>query len=303
MIPLGTLGAAHPRSTAVGPWTPAALGVQQWLNDESPVFDAGGGACSLWEDISGLGRHFEQAATASKRPLIDPTGLNGRRIVTFDGGDIMSSDDARGIFRNVPAGYLFGLYRLGVTDASPTQRAFYWFSRGGGAGTSSRLTLGAANSSGVANAPYFGGRRLDGDAFAGAASSTPRAVQWVMALGVCDYVGRRADLYVNGVLDSSGTGLWGSGGNTADTDSNGVTLGGILSEAAYFQGSIAEVFAGVGVPASEEIDKVFGYAAHRWGLAANLPPGHPYKDAPPEGGPPPAPAPATVESMWVGVPT
>lgn len=260
------------------PWTPAALGVGQWVNDDSAVTDAGGGACSQWNDISGNAWHFTQV-TGSKRPTITPSGLNGRRIMAFDGGDILSGNGAQGLFRNVDSGYIFGLYRLGVTDGVATQRAFYWFSRNGG--TQSRLTLGAANSTGTADAPYFGGRRLDSDSFSGPGSTTPRSMQWVMALGVCNFSTRALDLYINGELDSAVTSAWTGGGNTSNTNSNGVTLGGILSEAAFFQGSIAEVFAGVGVLTTDEINKVFGYAAHRWGLASLLDVSHPYKSAPP----------------------
>lgn len=261
-----------------GPWTPAALGVSQWLNDDSSVTDAGAGACSQWNDISGNAWHFTQG-TGTKRPTITPAGLNSRRTMAFDGGDIMGSSGATGLFQNVASGYLFGLYRLGVTDGVATQRAFYWFSRNGS--TTSRLTLGAANSTGVANAPYFGGRRLDTDSFSGPGSSTARAIQWVMALGVCNFATRELWLYINGGLDSSVTGAWTAGGNTSNTASQGVSLGGILSEAAFFQGDIAEVFAGVGVPSSDSIDKTFGYAAHRWGLTSLLDVSHPYKSAPP----------------------
>lgn len=261
-----------------GPWTPAALGVSQWLNDDSSVTDAGSGACSQWNDIGGNAWHFTQA-TGSKRPTITPSGLNSRRVIAFDGGDIMGAAGATGLFRNVASGYLFGVYRLGVTDGAPAQRAFYWFSRSGS--TTSRLVLGAGESSGAANAPYFGGRRLDTDSFSGAISSTGRPVQWVMALGVCDFTNRQISLYINGALDASVSGAWTAGGNTSNTASQGVSLGGTLSEAAFFQGSIAEVFAGVGIPSSDSIDKTFGYAAHRWGLASLLDVSHPYKSAPP----------------------
>lgn len=292
MIP-GVFAGAALRSPAPS-WSPADLGVSQWLNDDSPVIDAGGGACSQWQDISGNGWHFSQP-TSVKRPAITPAGLGGRRIITFGGDEILSAPDAVGLFRNVASGYIFGVYRLGVTDGAPTQRGFYWFARGGS--TTSRMVLGASNSVATANTPYFGGRRLDSDAFAGAESSTPRAEEWVMALGVCNYAAREIDLYINGEIDSSVAGAWTSGGNTSDTNGNGVTLGGILSENAYFPGDIAEVFAGVGVPVEADIDRVFGYAAHRWGLATLLPLGHPYKAAPPG-----QPAPE-VEMMWVGAPS
>lgn len=46
----------------------------------------------------------------------------------------------------------------------------------------------------------------------------------------------------------------------------------------YLQGDIAEV---VISPDATAIDKVFGYLAHKWGLTANLPVTHPYKNTPP----------------------
>lgn len=46
----------------------------------------------------------------------------------------------------------------------------------------------------------------------------------------------------------------------------------------YINGSIAEI---VITKNTDTIDKIFGYFAHKWGLTANLPINHPYKNIPP----------------------
>jgi hypothetical protein len=49
----------------------------------------------------------------------------------------------------------------------------------------------------------------------------------------------------------------------------------------YWSGSIAEIIIILGDESAETDDKVWGYLAHKWGLAANLPADHPYKSAAP----------------------
>src|SRR5690606_5123729 len=60
------------------PWTPASMAVpaEIWANDSSSVTDAGGGACSQWNDLSGNNYHFTQS-TSSQRPIISAGALNG----------------------------------------------------------------------------------------------------------------------------------------------------------------------------------------------------------------------------------
>ena len=103
-----------------------------------------------------------------------------------------------------------------------------------------------------------------------------------MILGVAEWASNRLRLYVNGDLDADNSSAWASGSNTPNTLSNGATVGGIDSEAAYFLGDVAELFAvRDAAPSSDDVDKIFGYAAHRWGLTSLLPAAHPYKTTPP----------------------
>ena len=142
-----------------------------------------------------------------------------------------------------------------------------------------------ASPSNATNKPAFGGRQLDSDpAYIGVVSATSRSLQWVMSLGTVDYIARTEELFINGASDSAGSGLFTGSANTSNTDSVRVRLGAGLGAVTItkLDGKIAMVASGVGsIPSAGEIDKIFGYLAHHFGLAASLPSGHPYKSAPP----------------------
>lgn len=294
LLPGGHPYKDSPPTTA---WTPQNLSSKPstWFSDASQITDDGTGHASAWNDISGNGWHFSQA-TAAKRPAIALASLNDRRVLSFDGGDILRTTDAGALdlYRNVPSGWMLGVYRLGVTDPAPTQRAFFWWSRNGS--TTSRIAIAAGNSVDPTDAPYCSARRVDANPAYAATSGIARAQEWVIVLGAVDYVNRTVKLHVNGELDAETANAFDTGANTVNTASNGATIGGLDSESAYFQGDIAELISGVALPTQDEIDRLFGYAAHKWGLTGVLPPTHPYKNTPP----------ATisgVDSIWIGAQT
>lgn len=124
-----------------------------------------------------------------------------------------------------------------------------------------------------------------------------------MAIGTLDFEGRVGRLYIDGTLDAEKENTWSSGGLTSDSRSNSVSIGANSSRSSHFIGQTAELMASSSIPTQEEIDKIFGYLAHRWGLTDNLPMDHPYKDTPPEQGAPPAPPVPSVQSLWLGAQT
>lgn len=267
------------------PWTPANLAAPAslWLDDGSAVTDAGSGACSQWNDRSGNGYHFVQS-TSGERPLIISSGLNGRRVIDFDGTDdnMNSPSGALSMFRNVASAWAFAVYRLDVTDGSPTQRCILASSISGSASVRVVIQAGGAGS-GQKNCAIYGGRQLDADAFYGQASATERAEVWVMALGMTDYIARTIEMFADGASDVSLTGQFTGSSNTSNTDALRARLGSATSASpsGFMNGKIAAVLLGVGLPGTTEIDKLFGYYAHHFGLAGNLPGGHPYKTSPP----------------------
>lgn len=259
------------------PWTMHDLASPPaFLYDHnSPVTDAGSGACSAWGGAT--------QSTAGSRPLIVAAGLNGHRVIDADGTadclDIPSS--LFGTFRNTGKAWMAALHRLDATDGANTERPLILFSVGGSANT--RVGL-FASPSNAANKLAIGGRRLDADTFYGVTSATARSQQWVMALGLIDFTARTIELWVDGVLDGSASGQFTASGNTSNTDSLRARLFGNAgaSSSTFFNGKGAVLAGGAGsLPDSGEIDKIFGYMAHEFGLTANLPPGHPFKSAAP----------------------
>lgn len=263
-----------------GGWNPTRLTTPllAWFNDASSVTDAGSGACSQWNDITGNAYHATQS-TGGSRPTITSGDQAGRRVLSFDGTDdrLAILGAGIGIFANVSAGFMFGVWRKGTATGS--RHVFNWSTNTAGGG-SSRLTLMAGDAS-LDSQPGTGGRRLDADSFARATHASALNNQWVMALGVLDYSARTVTIYVNGNSGTQTTGAWSGGGNTSNTNSAGAGIGSVPNSTGFFDGKIGELFCGSSVPSATEIDKLFGYAAHRWALTGNLPAGHPYKLIPP----------------------
>lgn len=91
-----------------------------------------------------------------------------------------------------------------------------------------------------------------------------------------------ARLYVNGKLDAEDSSTL-IAGLTSDLTPPSISLGGsAVATNSYADIDLAAVLVGNGeLPSGEEIDKLFGWAAHRFGLIESLPVDHPYRDAPP----------------------
>ncbi|MDC3319935.1 hypothetical protein OAV61_09255, partial [Flavobacteriaceae bacterium] len=81
-------------------------------------------------------------------------------------------------------------------------------------------------------------------------------------------------IWVNGLFETENTGA------VTPFTSNAITIG---SDAAgnSFDGMVAEVIIVESSVSDNDRQKIEGYLAHKWGLAANLPADHPYKDAAP----------------------
>lgn len=192
---------------------------------------------------------------------------------------------ARGLFRDKPAGWALMVYKKTASDGSPTTRTI--FCAPNGTDGSSRFVLDVGGSSaGQANKPRLLARRLDGDSTGVLAASTAYATSWLMAIMTMDWSQGDGTIYINGAQDAQNLSLT-SSGNTSNSDSTqAITLGAYENSnppaVNFADVEVAEFVTDGGYfPTSPEIDKLFGYAAHRWGLTSSLPGGHPYKTSPP----------------------
>lgn len=253
----------------VSGWTPASLTVPPkiWLNDSSNVTDAGAGACSAWDDISGNGYHFTQAA--STRPLIVSGGLNGRRTIRFDGTEDFlgcAVSGALDVFRNVGAGWMFCVVKKMALDGSPTDRTIFMAPTNTGVNTTRfQATIGNAVS---ANKPRLAARRLDADSAGTLVATNAVDTNWHSFLFRMDWTNGDGYIAIDGAADVQNLSIT-SSGSTSNTASLtrlaiGSASGGTLTFADI---ELAEIIIGSGsLPSAGEITELFSYADSRWGL-------------------------------------
>lgn len=256
-------------------WTPANLPVLPgfWINETSPVTLVSS-AVSQINDISGNSRNLTQGISANRPTLGD---FDGFRTLSFDGtNDKMSMSNQGALFRNAPSAWVFSLYRTGITDVSITERPILTASTNA---SSARVFMGAAGGgSSAANRPIFGGRRLDAEGSGTLYTHTaPESEAWVMVLGINTYTAQTIDMYVNGEISGGLTGVFSGAGNSSNTDSSSIKIGTNLTELTHYNGQIAELMAGNTAVSGDDIDRIFGYCAWKYGLVDLLPSDHPYK--------------------------
>lgn len=240
-----------------------------------------GGAVSEISNLGSLGSNgnFSQSDNA-KRPSYFASGFNGLPCLQFDGvDDVLISDTAaaKNIFRNVGYPWFFVVYQKLAADASPTSRILA-AALSGTTGIRASICIGMST---TGNANKIGAlhKRTDG----GSVSSPVLTNTAVLTSALCSVEIRfgagAIRTYVDGssVLSSATT-----AGLTSDTPSvSAITIGAGTQTSTFADAKIAAIVIGnTDLPVSER-EKLEGWAAHKWGLTANLPAGHPYKTAAP----------------------
>lgn len=237
-----------------GLWTPADITTALWLDaaDASTITESGGDV-NQWDDKSGNGRNVTQA-TSSRQPAYTSSGLNGKNVLTFaddflsnatlDWGDSPSSlfivlgPSGAGTFRNI------------ITT---------------GTGAQNQWSYGLTS----ANAYAIFQIRVGAQPF----SVTPSITDIVCFTSV----GRvstsiSATLTTNGTLNGTQT-----RSNANLTSAVGITIGSNDIVTEPYLGFIAEIVLVSEIVSTDTRQRIEGYLAHKWGLTANLPAGHPYK--------------------------
>jgi hypothetical protein len=273
-------------------WTPANLPTAPtiWLNDDSAVTDAGSGACSQWNDISGGGHHFVQT-TSANRPLIVSSGLNSRRTIRFDGSNDMlyCYSSALSLYVSQAAMAEFVVYKKTATDGGAAKIVTFIPSGGVGAAQSGYTIACSGTAGGEADKTRGIARRVRADAAVSLTQGTSLGTAWQMAAFRVVFADRDGFLDINGANDQQNLTFTSSGSaSEATSAASAYCIGGSPSATGDNPGTasaadieIAERILVRAALSQGDIDKVFGYLAHRWGLTADLPALHPYKSTPP----------------------
>jgi hypothetical protein len=254
-------------------WTPEYIDSAVWLDaadNSTTVLDQNGGI-SQWEDKSGNGRHATQGSSGN-RPVLQQALLNGCDALRFDGtDDFLTLGTALG----KPASY--SVFVVGrITKAlSNTQALCGSINSAGQSATAWGSVTNLASQAGKHWWQYGTGSAYRWGFGEGAFTQNSWGVHAILhAHGT-----QNETPYLNGSSLTS-TGLDGTATSVSGT-AYAFSIGRSGESAAYLGGEIAEIIIALTAVTLEDRQKIEGYLAHKWGLAASLPSGHPYKSAAP----------------------
>lgn len=246
----------RPRApSGFNPKTISGLGM--WLDaTDTSSLTFNGNTVSQWRDLSGNGRHFDQA-TAAQQPNAVTNTLNGKRTLTFAAGG-MESATGKDIARNVG-----GITMFAVMKKDTTANGILWFASRGGSNAAFRAGFQ------VTSATWqIGGRRLDADSFDGNSYSATGRLGPAVVSNVYDYASAKAFGYYNGALLVTEDPFH-TAGNTSDTDSDYVGIGSGAAATNIFAGYIAECIVYRRSLSEAERKAVEAYLGRKWGITVS----------------------------------
>ncbi len=226
-----------------------------WLDAaDGSTLTLSGSAVSSWVDRSGNGRHFTQADPA-RQPEAVSAAINGRTAVAF------SQDHVRA-----------ATFDLG------NQVGFFFVSTVTGTGALNRIDGLFDSAPGTVNViRAFGGTWEWWSQSPGVSVAGDTGVTNLSAFVHSLAPSRSIAYFKNGAHQRTA-----SNPSTTSAAWAGPTIGSINSgNAGWFTGRIGEVVIVQAAVSDTDRQKLEGYLAHKWGLTANLPAGHPYKANPP----------------------
>ena len=274
------------------PWEPALVpSIYTMFNDTSSVVTSAQGL-SQWNPVIGT-YPYAQSVGGARYPQAVPQGMsNNRRTVKFDGVDdflSMSDTGARTFGANTSAMWAFGVWRITkeITTGNMVPMAF------GDSSSNSRFTISIeVNTAGTGMGYRLRGRRIPAEA-EGAMNDVPLTSPrtWHMWYAAIDFQNNVFYFSINGGPTVQQSGVMPVAGLTHSANANRSPTLGAWPSVANAMPTIAAAHTGMevaaftagqgGLPTASEIQRLFGWAAHRYSLTALLPSNHPYKNTPP----------------------
>jgi hypothetical protein len=249
----GTLFGNYPKL-----WSPSELITALWYDgDDTGTITLNGSTVSQWNDKSGNLRNVSQA-TATSQPTYLTNGLNGKPVLTFDGGDSLAN--------NIDSFYTSDISFFTVARTTSTTTLQSVISKNGASNREWYFGVDATNK--IFQITNDIGSSSSGDR---KASSTGNAGTnygiWATSKSGTN-VTVSLDGTTNSVTLASGTVFNGT---------SGIQIGNGGATTSPFNGGMAEIVVIASSVSDTDRQKLEGYLAHKWGLTANLPAGHPYK--------------------------
>jgi hypothetical protein len=252
-------------------WTPSNITTALWLDaaDASTITESSG-AVSEWRDKSGNGYHVSQG-TSSNQPATGTNTLNGINVLTFDGSnDILVSANNQPLLEYVSVYVVVRSSNVSARQGIVTKKRDSIF---GFPQFEFRFGIRETNSGSDGKLDYA---IYDTSSVEIITSATSLANNtWAIISG--ENTSTDTTIKINGSVDTTNTTSLSIDTASKDT-ANRLFVGGSQSGVRHLSGDIAEV-----IICLTNQEKIEGYLAHKWGLTANLPSDHPYKNNPPRG--------------------
>ena len=228
------------------PWSPAEITTSVWLDAaDASTITADGNGISQWDDKSGNDHHAVQTNNTYK-PAHVQNDLDGK-----DGVDFYLNKSLRKNTGTQTVGYVIAVLKAENAIWNHHHTIF-------GRRTDARFGgFMQINNTGFHNNVYPGSVWVDGTS------------QTVSTSGFS-------------TIDSPHIWSYTPNGNTVKTLTGGYSMGNYDNGGTGGSATQYEVVVLPTIPSDEEREKLEGYLAHKWGLAANLPVDHPFKNAAPE---------------------
>jgi hypothetical protein len=210
--------------------------------------------------------------------VIIEAALNGNNALQFNNGVLANYGNLLQNWKSANAIWSFAVFKS--TLSSTADKSYFCInaSSSQNVGYSAEAGAPAAN-----NNPFVYARRQPGGVIKYISEPVVRLNEWVMCYSEVSFTTDRVRNSVNGGAFNTLNSAWGSSANNENLASSGIFVGAATAAKAFpFYGEIACIVWGSGsIPSVDEIDKLMGWAAHKYGLTAKLPANHPYKSTPP----------------------
>jgi len=239
-------------------WTPAnSTAIEGWWDaSDSSTITTSGSEVTQWSDKSGNSLHLAPVS-GETGPTTNTITQNSLNVLDFNGDCLENNNFSHDISSAIYIAFLVEL------DSLVTDQYFLW------AGTTNSNDRCAIRKRATGAVEIFGKdpAGTNGNTF----------IQWgaldrgVFHILVAKIHGSNGAVYLNGSQTNTG--------NSGVDNLNTFNLGHAEGETQNFTGKFAEVTA---FTDGNDREKIEGYLAHKWGLAANLPSSHTYKSSAPQ---------------------
>lgn len=234
------------------PWSPSDLGsaLALWLDaDDTATFTLNGSSVVQWNDKSGNSRHASEG-TAANQPTYKATDavLGGKPSVGAE--TPIGTIGLRTPSLTARSWFIVAAYGTGVETQFPASPVYPTLLSGPGVNGIERAGMGLA-----AEAGWFSSAWAPYPFVNGAATVSLTALP--MPMSILNFTGSAAV-----------TQNWNIGCNFNTPNRS-------------WNGPLGEIVAASDILSTEDRQKLEGYLAHKWGLTANLPAEHPYKNSAP----------------------